>query len=289
MEDDINYYEHHLGDYDGATAHLSWLEDCAYRRLLGLYYRAEAPIPADIKQACRLVRAASKPEREAVEQVLREFFELREDGWHNARCDADIDSYRDAEPDRIAKREHAKERQRRARERRRDLFEALRRHDKVPAWDTHTKTLESLLQQCESRAASTPVTAPVTRDSTATDTAPVTPVTREDTATHTHFPLPIPTSQINKTPSESGRGSRLPPDWTPGPDGIAFAASLGITNGRAVAEMAKFRDFWVAKSGKDATKVDWQATWRNWLRRSVEGHPRSGSAVGHVDPFAGAL
>lgn len=28
----------------------------------------------------------------------------------------------------------------------------------------------------------------------------------------------------------------------------------------------KFRDYWTAKSGKDATKVDWAATWRNWVR-----------------------
>ena len=100
----MNYYEHHLGDYDGATAHLTWSEDCAYRRLICLYYRTEAPIPADIKQAWRLVRATSKLERDAVEQVLREFFDLRDDGWHNARCDADIGAFHDSEPDREAKR-----------------------------------------------------------------------------------------------------------------------------------------------------------------------------------------
>lgn len=91
----MNYYEHHLGDYDGATAHLSWLEDCAYRRLLCLYYRNEKPIPADIKQACRLVRATSKQERAAVQQVLEEFFCLQVDGWHHGRCDAEIAKVRE--------------------------------------------------------------------------------------------------------------------------------------------------------------------------------------------------
>jgi hypothetical protein len=33
-------------------------------------------------------------------------------------------------------------------------------------------------------------------------------------------------------------------------------------------EADKFRDFWCSKSGKDATKVDWLATWRNWIRNS---------------------
>lgn len=89
----MNYYEHHLGDYDGATAHLSWLEDCAYRRLICLYYRNEQPITSDLRQACRLVRATSKQEREAVEQVLAEFFTLIDGAWHHKRCDADLSRY----------------------------------------------------------------------------------------------------------------------------------------------------------------------------------------------------
>jgi hypothetical protein len=36
---------------------------------------------------------------------------------------------------------------------------------------------------------------------------------------------------------------------------------------------AKFVDFWRGKSGRDATKLDWPATWRNWLRRDFEDHP----------------
>lgn len=85
----MNFYPHHIGDYMTATAHLSWLEDCAYRRLLDIYYSREQAIPADIGQACRLVRAASKDERKAVETVLREFFVLAE-GWTHKRCDEEI-------------------------------------------------------------------------------------------------------------------------------------------------------------------------------------------------------
>lgn len=89
----MNYYEHHIRDYDADTAHLSWLEDMAYTRLLRLYYRKEAPIPADIAQACRLVRAHTKAERRAVEAVLHEFFELRDGGWRHGRCDEEITAY----------------------------------------------------------------------------------------------------------------------------------------------------------------------------------------------------
>ena len=31
--------------------------------------------------------------------------------------------------------------------------------------------------------------------------------------------------------------------------------------------IANFRDFWHAKAGKDAAKIDWDATWRGWCRR----------------------
>lgn len=34
------------------------------------------------------------------------------------------------------------------------------------------------------------------------------------------------------------------------------------------ATFLEFRDYWVAKAGKDGCKTDWQATWRNWVRRA---------------------
>lgn len=97
----MNYYEHHLGDYMRDAGHLSMLEDGAYRRLLDAYYIREEPLPVSIKDVCRIVRAVSKPERVAVETVLREFFDLRETGWHHIRCDKEIERYN-------AKREKAK-------------------------------------------------------------------------------------------------------------------------------------------------------------------------------------
>ena len=91
----MNYYEHHLGDYAQATAHLSFVEDAAYSRLIRKYYAQEKPLPADLAATQRLVSARTKEEKEAVETVLSEFFELRDDGWHNRRCDEEIERYLD--------------------------------------------------------------------------------------------------------------------------------------------------------------------------------------------------
>jgi len=91
----LNYYEHHIGDFAEATAHLSFVEDAAYSRLIRKYYAQEKPLPADTKAVQRLVGARSKDEREAVDSVLHEFFDLQADGWHQARCDAEIARYQD--------------------------------------------------------------------------------------------------------------------------------------------------------------------------------------------------
>lgn len=70
--------------------HLTWDEDIAYTRLLRVYYRDEKPIPIEPRQAYRLTRAQSKGQRQAVDEVLKEFFEKQVDGWHNKRADEEI-------------------------------------------------------------------------------------------------------------------------------------------------------------------------------------------------------
>ncbi|WP_375666524.1 DUF1376 domain-containing protein [Bartonella sp. TT121SHDZB] len=63
------------------------------------------------------------------------------------------------------------------------------------------------------------------------------------------------------------RGCRLPADFEPDCD---FALAEGLPPERVKVEIAKFRDYWKAKSGANATKTDWQATWRNWVRKAIE-------------------
>ena len=46
-------------------------------------------------------------------------------------------------------------------------------------------------------------------------------------------------------------------------------------------EGASFRDYWAAKSGKEATKLDWEATWRNWCRSDI-AHRSDQKPAGHA-------
>lgn len=67
-------------------------------------------------------------------------------------------------------------------------------------------------------------------------------------------------------------GTRLPEDWFPSQldiDGSAF-----MTAEARERELEKFRDYWRAVPGAKGRKLDWDATWRNWLRRAEENQPR---------------
>lgn len=86
----MNFFSFHMGDYGTATKHLGPYEDLFYRRLLDLYYADEQPPPADIAVTCRLVRARRPREKEAVQDVLEEFFTLTEAGWIQRRCEKEI-------------------------------------------------------------------------------------------------------------------------------------------------------------------------------------------------------
>lgn len=89
----MQWYKHHLGDYDGSTAHLTWDEDMAYTRLMRAYYRTESPLPLDFQSVCRLVRSTTTKQKNSTRQILSEFFKKEENGWHNKRCDEEILKY----------------------------------------------------------------------------------------------------------------------------------------------------------------------------------------------------
>jgi uncharacterized protein YdaU (DUF1376 family) len=128
----VNYYPFHVGDYVSATRHLSWEEDAAYRRLLDTYYLTEKPLPPDVRSCCRLVLATTDPQRNAVEVVLLEFFELTDAGWINARADLEISVMRDKQG---KQRDKANQRWQEARERANAVAHAavMPRHDKSDA------------------------------------------------------------------------------------------------------------------------------------------------------------
>ncbi len=85
-----------------------------------------------------------------------------------------------------------------------------------------------------------------------------------------------PPNEHQQTP----RGSRLSADWQPSADDFAYAAERGFDE-RATHEIADhFADHWRAQPGQKGVKLDWPATWRNWIRRERRPVPRHARNVG---------
>ncbi|ABP56436.1 hypothetical protein [Salinispora tropica] len=90
-----------------------------------------------------------------------------------------------------------------------------------------------------------------------------------DTEPHTDTGREAPASPPAPPPAPTKRGTRLPDNFAVDNDMKAwFTANCPGVDGKR--ETEKFRNYWTAKSGKDATKLDWPATWRNWMLRAAE-------------------
>jgi hypothetical protein len=65
---------------------------------------------------------------------------------------------------------------------------------------------------------------------------------------------------------------RLPDDWAPNSEEIAFCRrerpDLDVDS-----TADQFRDYWIAQPGAKGRKLDWHATWRNWVRNQRGGRP----------------
>lgn len=74
---------------------------------------------------------------------------------------------------------------------------------------------------------------------------------------------PITKNQEPKIKTQ--RGSRLPTDWTL-PDVWKEWAEKERPDLTISKVADSFKDFWIAKPGAGGVKLDWGATWRNWVR-----------------------
>jgi hypothetical protein len=108
-------------------------------------------------------------------------------------------------------------------------------------------------------------------------------------------PIPKPQSPTSMSPptaNDRKRGIRLPDDFEERirarPD-LAnwFRENCPHVDGKR--ETERFRDHWSDKPGKDGRKLDWIATWRNWMRTAEDrARPRqraTSSRGGASDPL----
>jgi uncharacterized protein YdaU (DUF1376 family) len=218
----MHYYEHHIKDYAAATAHLSWDEDMAYTRMIRRYYKTETPLPADIAEACRVVGAKTRAQKEAVEAVLREFFELQGDGWHQTVCDTVIARFKAGQPERDAKKVNEQTRLERHRAERAELFAVINAAGHHLPYNAPIAEVRALANKVRTADPATrfSVSGAVSAETPAT--APATPATAtQEPTTNNHYPNnPSGGVPAAPTPGPAGQGSLVdppPPAPTPRP------------------------------------------------------------------------
>ncbi|QFP94213.1 hypothetical protein SEA_JOIEB_76 [Mycobacterium phage JoieB] len=110
-------------------------------------------------------------------------------------------------------------------------------------------------------------------------TTPPNPTPNPSISTHQSSSLTL-VEGSGETPAKAGaatakkksRGSRLPEGWVPSDETInAMLDELGCDKQELVREHRSFTDYWLAAPGQKGVKLDWDATWRNWMRRAASG------------------
>lgn len=91
-----------------------------------------------------------------------------------------------------------------------------------------------------------------------------------------HTDIDTDTDTREEAPQRS-RGSRLPAAWTPSELLVAWARKERADLDLATV-VARFRDHWASVPGQRGCKLDWEATFRNWVRNERAGAlPMQGS------------
>lgn len=249
----LAYFPMFPTDFDADTGHLSFAEDGCYNRLLRLAWRCpEAKMPDDLDWICRKARAVTAEDRALVEAILAEFFTRKSGKVFQNKL---VKIWAEANA------AHAKR------------VEAGRSGG-------HAKSLKTKSSQ-PSNAIEMPEQSSSNQNQNQKEDLPE---GRSKKAARQDASLPPP--EIETPPSvrrPAARGTRLSTDWVLPKSWGDWAVSIGLTAAEVRDQADRFRDYWVAKSGRDAAKTDWEATWRNWARRVKDDMGRS--ANGRGQPF----
>lgn len=236
----MHYFKRNIGDYHKKAGRLSMVEHGAYTLLIDACYdRERFPTKEEAIDWCW---ARTAEEINAVTFVLGKFFDLVEGRYVQQRIQEEIEAYRAT----ALKNKEIAERREEARRTKREQEDTKRERGVNEAPPNH-KPL-TINQE------------PEDQEQCAANATP---------------------GQAEPKPDGRKRGTRLPDDWALSPELAAWAkAERPELDDRMVQAMAdSFRDFWISKTGKDATKLNWDATWRNWVRNQrIGGNQRASPA-----------
>jgi DNA-binding transcriptional regulator YhcF (GntR family) len=78
-----------------------------------------------------------------------------------------------------------------------------------------------------------------------------------------------PKGSLSPTAKKTPLGSRLSQDWVLSKSLGDWSMNKGASDDLTRAEADRFKDYWIGVAGAKGRKADWDATWRNWIRKAI--------------------
>lgn len=235
-------------DFLADIGHLGNTELGIYWRLLLVYYRDGRPLPFDTDRLRRLAMTFSPEECRALEQVVAEFFVLS------------------TEPDGSR------------------VWRHKRADTEIERATKYTDAKRSGAEKARAKLAEKRINSLISEQTSALGSDLI-PRGEPEPEPEPEVIVGAHTKEAPRKRS-ADRGSRLASEWVlPKSWGEWAVSELGMSVEAVRLEAAKFKDYWTAKTGRDATKADWQATWRNWCRNSKPVQ----TVLTSADKFSGCI
>ena len=249
----IPYMPFYVADYLADTAHLSALESGTYLHLILAYWQRQKALPAGDDRLAAVARL-SVEEWLKVRPALEEFFNESSGCWAHKRIESELQKfYEKSEKSRTAG---------------------------MASWRKRKAETERTLNGCiaDAHHPLNGCIADVERTFNHTDTDTDTDTKEEKLKSicfSSHDEKP-------KTKREPANGKRLdvlelPEKWQEW-----AMRDCGWSQPYTARAFEGFRDYWIARAGERARKLDWEATWRGWCRRDTSPQLSLGTAVGGV-------
>lgn len=241
----------YTGDYLRDTRHLTPLKHGVYILLLMHCWDQKGPLPLDEQECAGIANCRSADEIEAMRYVLQRYFTKMEDGFYNHRMNKEVS--------------------------RSEAVSMARSDAGKRGYQAKAKQLLSKSQASDTTPTPTPILSPPSPQSPSEPSSHELPQNSVDT------PTPLsPHAKKPRAPTDS-KGCRLDREWQLPDDWRSWTRQEKPAWSEAHIDSiaAQFRDYWIAVPGQKGTKLDWEATWRNWVRKTAD-EPRLNQTRHHM-------
>ncbi len=275
MSNAMPWIRFHLYDWISGTDGMTLEQRGAYMTLLVRMYDKKAPIKEDFETLSRACNCSRKKFATIVEYLMRNDKVIETDnGLWNTRVEEELNDFAD-------KKEHISQVRSEAGKKGAQAKNNIKQHVNNFA-EANDKQNLAIKNQNKNNIYKKNKTIVLSKKEIDFEDLEITDLVQEpievaavetiseqnETIADNQSPIHEQTSVPKKAKrSKANRGCRLPDDFEPDYD---FAIEAGLPSERVKVEIAKFRDYWRSKAGANATKIDWQATWRNWIRKAVD-------------------